>query len=329
MAVVLQPYSPSVFNNLPSLNEVNTKAKEVDAASVIASEIANLFVKYEVQASFGVQLLHHHFNLHNDEQLVDVGGAAIPWCLGHAEDLNSRVYPTSWVFKGDTYHPYEFQFSPPSQTLPAIDIDSTFLVAFNDVLKKYNLQGILGLRALKDKAERKPEMEITQGRANVTFDYLPDGTEKAVEATWAFEGDGSPTVRSYCVSFCSTRSGGHHGSVHQTNRYVLLPLRLISCPTCSYICTAAKYPHVVLIALRFGSDCCSVSLIYFYGTCSLVWTSIFPFSFVQLLFYVAAFFTREEVVDSMHHIFFQRRKYRLRVTRLRWMIGVKLWRAAC
>jgi hypothetical protein len=224
MAVVLQPYSPSVFNNLPSLDEVNLKACEVDAASVIAAEIATLFLKYKVQTSLGVQLLHHHFNLDDDERLVDVGGAAIPWRLGHTEDLNSCLLPASWVFKADAYRPYEFQFVPPSQKLPAVDINAAFLTAFNDILKAYDLQGVLGLRALKGKGVRKPELEITQGRANVTFDYTPDVAEKAIEATWAFEGEGLPTVHSYCVSYCSTRSGGNHGSVHHTYTYVFAVL---------------------------------------------------------------------------------------------------------
>jgi hypothetical protein len=233
MAVMLQPYSPSIFNNLPSLDEVNTKACEVNAASVVAAEIAALFLKYKVQTSLGVQLLHHHFNLDDDERLVDIGGAAIPWHLAHTEDLNSRLLPTSWVFKADTYYPYEFQFIPPSHQLPAVDIDAVFLAAFNDILKTYNLQGILGLRALKDKGARKPELEITQGRANVTFGYTPDGTEKAIEATWAFEGDGLPAVHSYCVSYCSTRFNGNHGSVHHTYRYVL-SFCLMFCPTHIY-----------------------------------------------------------------------------------------------
>jgi hypothetical protein len=87
-----------------------------------------------------------------------------------------------------------------------------FLVEFNKALKDHNLQDVLGIRSLKA-GHKKPEMEITKGRSNITFDYDSDSAEddNAIEASWAFGGKGSPATLSYCVSYCSSRSdyGGH------------------------------------------------------------------------------------------------------------------------
>jgi len=216
--VLLQPYSDSVFNSLPSIEQADLKSKELGVASVIASEIAALFLKHRVHTYLGVQLLHKHFCLSEDERLTDVGGAAIPWILDPSQELDSRLLPASWVFEADTYRPYEFQFVTPTNKLHSTPIPPAFLEAFNHILKAYKLQDILALRALKEDG-KGPELEITQGRANVTFDYThPTNGGKPIEATWAFEGDGLPMAQSYCVSYCSTRSSGHHNATHATYR---------------------------------------------------------------------------------------------------------------
>lgn len=216
--VVLQPYSTSVFNSLPSIEQADLKSGELNLTAIIASEIAALFIKHHVHTYLGVQLLHKHFRLSEDERLTDVGGAAIPWILDPSLELDSRLIPASWVFDADTYRPYEFQFVASDNELHSSPILPAFLEAFNQILKAHKLQDTLALRALKGDGKR-PEMEITQGRANVTFDYTgPLNGGKNIEATWAFGGNGSPMAQSYCVSYCSTRSGGNHNSTHHTYR---------------------------------------------------------------------------------------------------------------
>jgi hypothetical protein len=71
--VVLQPYSASIFNSLPSIEQAHLKSKELSLASVIAREIATLFLKHRVHTYLSVQLLHKQFNLSEDERLTDVG----------------------------------------------------------------------------------------------------------------------------------------------------------------------------------------------------------------------------------------------------------------
>jgi len=181
------------------------------------SVLAGIFTKHNVDGFLGVQLLHRHFSLDNDERLVDVGGASVPWSNDGSEALDLRILPVSWAFEGDTYHPYEFKFVPPAEEFHEPVVPEPFLIEFNEAIKTHNMQGVLGIRSLK--TAKKPEMEITKGRANVTFDYDSDVAEydNAIEASWAFGGTGITSTATFCTSYCSSRSDyGGHNKYHST-----------------------------------------------------------------------------------------------------------------
>jgi hypothetical protein len=219
-AIVLQPYSSSVFNTLPSLHDADAEFKERNSAAIVNSFLGGIFTKYNVNDLLGVQLLHRHFRLDNDERLVDVGGASVPWSNDGSEVLDSRILPVSWAFEGDAYHPYEFRFVPPTQELHEPVVTEPFLFEFNEALKAHNLQGILGIRSLKPSHAKKPEMEITKGRSNITFDYDSDAAEddNAIEASWAYSGAGIYATASFCTSYCSSRSDyGAHNKYHNVS----------------------------------------------------------------------------------------------------------------
>jgi hypothetical protein len=222
-ALLLQPYSSSAFNTLPSLHDANAEFKERNAAELMNSILAGIFIKHNVEGRLGVQLLHRHFSLRSDERLVDVGNASVPWSNVGSEALDSCIIPASWAFEGDSYHPYEFKFIPPnqaggSQELKELTIQEPFLVEFNEALKAHHLQGILGIRALKGDC-KKPELEITNGRSNITFEYDSDAAEedKAIEASWVFDGSGTPTTLGRCSSYCSPCSGDNHNQYHDVS----------------------------------------------------------------------------------------------------------------
>jgi hypothetical protein len=220
-ALLLQPYSSSAFNTLRSLKAASAEFKERNAAEVMNSILASIFIKHNVDGLLGVQLLHRHFSLGNDERLVDIGNASVPW--SKVEALDSCIIPVSWAFEGDSYHPYEFKFIPPTQAresreLQEPTIQEPFLVEFNEALKTHHLQGILGIRSLKGHF-KKPELEITNGRSNITFDYDSDGAEadNAIEASWVFGGSGMPTTMIHCAGYCSPCSGDYHNQYHDVS----------------------------------------------------------------------------------------------------------------
>jgi hypothetical protein len=79
--LILQPYSPSLFNTLPLLHDAYAYFKESNAASIINTVLANIFTKHHVDCLLGVQFLHQHFHLDEGECLVDVEGASVPWTM--------------------------------------------------------------------------------------------------------------------------------------------------------------------------------------------------------------------------------------------------------
>jgi hypothetical protein len=226
-ALILQPYSSSAFNTLPSLQDADAEFRERNAAAIVNSILGGIFTKHNVHDILGVQLLHRHFNLDNDERLVDVGGASVPWADDGSEALDSRILPVSWAFQGDTYHPYEFRFVPPSQEPREPTVSEEFFAEFNEALKSHHLQGVLGIRSFKAGLSKKPEIEITKGRSNITFEYDSDAAEddKAIEASWAFGGEGIASTATFCTSYCSSRSDyGGHNKYHQVStRSVIEP----------------------------------------------------------------------------------------------------------
>ncbi|KAE9371068.1 hypothetical protein N431DRAFT_467278 [Stipitochalara longipes BDJ] len=218
-APILQPYSSSMFNALPSLHDADAEFKERNAAATMKTGLANIFTKYNVEGFLGVQLLHRHFRLENEERLVDVGGASVPWSNKGSEALELRILPVSWAFEGDAYHAYEFKFVPPIQDIHSPIVPEPFLFEFNEALKAHDLQGVLGIRSLKPTFGSKPEMEITNGRSNITFDYDSGAAENdnAIEASWAFSSDGTLSTATFCTSYCSSRSDyGGHNKYHST-----------------------------------------------------------------------------------------------------------------
>ena len=219
-ALVLQPYSSSAFNTLPSLRDADAEFKGRNAGAIMNSNIASIFAKHNVNDFLGIQLLHRHFSLNSDERLVDVGGASVPWSNGGSEALDSCILPVSWAFEGNTYHPYEFKFVPPTQELHKPVLPEPFVIELNETLKAHNLQGVLGIRVLKTGQGKKPEMEITKGRSNITFDvdYDSDATEDAnvIQASWAFGGTSVAETR-YCTSYCRGSDYDNHNNFHDVS----------------------------------------------------------------------------------------------------------------
>jgi len=62
--------------------------------------------------TFGVQLLHNHFELKEGEKLVDRNNQATGWKLDDGDKLmGGQVAPISWRFlRGQGLMPYEFEF---------------------------------------------------------------------------------------------------------------------------------------------------------------------------------------------------------------------------
>jgi hypothetical protein len=67
-------------NALPSLHDANATFKESNTAEAMSSVLAGIFSKHNVDGLLGVQLLHRHFMLGNNEYLIEMGDAPISDC---------------------------------------------------------------------------------------------------------------------------------------------------------------------------------------------------------------------------------------------------------
>lgn len=122
--------------------------------------------------TYGLMLLHRHFDINSDEKLVEYRGTTVPW---QKHELYQAVSPTTWLVCSDgTIRPYEFAYAPHN------DIETTepdpekspelakFLLAFQDLLHKHNLVNVFGLCCYPGD-DFPGRTEITRGRANINL----------------------------------------------------------------------------------------------------------------------------------------------------------------
>ncbi|KAI9686821.1 MAG: hypothetical protein M1820_010547 [Bogoriella megaspora] len=179
MASVLLPPSSNHFNSLPDIMESHDVVEA--CMKGIFPQICDIFIRHGVQQTFGITLVHQHFNLEQNEKLVNIGNVAIP--------LQDGLVPfptvaTRWAFTGDKVIPYEF-----TKGAERIELDQypDFVGALGEFLHSYGLSKHIGLYALGNTTERDSGMttEFTSGRINVTLPFDNDpNSGSVVEAAW-------------------------------------------------------------------------------------------------------------------------------------------------
>ncbi|KAH8878716.1 hypothetical protein GQ53DRAFT_81783, partial [Thozetella sp. PMI_491] len=102
-------YEPEAFNRLPLLTDAVKRFDALDGDAFVATAVRELFVRHEVDRTFGLALLHRHFELQPGERLVDYGGTSVPWHLGK---ISKDIRPCNWALGDDVIRPYEFRYSP-------------------------------------------------------------------------------------------------------------------------------------------------------------------------------------------------------------------------
>jgi hypothetical protein len=89
-------------------------------------------------------LNHRHFDLEDDEKLVERGYISTPWPLRHAPQyVTSRISPRTWAFIDGKMEPYEYMYredtSEEQFTLPP-----DFVSALHGALEKHSMLDRLG-----------------------------------------------------------------------------------------------------------------------------------------------------------------------------------------
>ncbi|KAM5432229.1 hypothetical protein McanMca71_004494 [Microsporum canis] len=138
MVIHIQPYDSSRFNSLPSLYDAGSVFDTINGNKFIEEVMKPLFKTYGVERSLGLALMHSHFQLEENEKLVDIRGTSVPW-TGSGEN------PTVWHLADNVLRPYEFSLSSHIKTPDRKSSNyQGFLMAFRDALGSVGAQRILG-----------------------------------------------------------------------------------------------------------------------------------------------------------------------------------------
>ncbi|KAL2819550.1 hypothetical protein BDW59DRAFT_151341 [Aspergillus cavernicola] len=174
-------YAAEKFNNLPFLGESSKAFQAIGDKEALFSDLKALFVRYGVTDLFGLTLVHRHFDVNENELLVESNGTTMPWTVLDSAsfyDDDGTITPQSWAFLRGRLMPFEFFFEPSfsSPKDPSLDpfsgIDSAFFREFESLLQQRHLDRTLGLSLLPRCPE--PQIEITRERANLTFNISED-----------------------------------------------------------------------------------------------------------------------------------------------------------
>lgn len=237
MALEILPYSAERHNAPPGIDESGQRFAELNAAAVLDT-IGRLFVKHQVEQTFGLALVHQHFDLESDEKLLNVGNVAVP-CKANDGLDEDQINPSAWAVADGGVSPYEFTYGG---TKVPLDAHTEFLAELSSAIKGHGLSENLGLCTLDEVgACDQPSMEFTSGRANMTtpFDLNPS-EGGAVDAAWqvkrgsqgderrpgraavAYQQDAGeiPGVVTFaqCKKRCKTGPNTGHNGVHKNTR---------------------------------------------------------------------------------------------------------------
>ena len=79
MSMALDPYSVDVFNTLPDLQSAQADLLAHGGKEMVYRHFKPLIKKYMLQENIGIGLLHRHFELNDDEKLVEFNSISMPW----------------------------------------------------------------------------------------------------------------------------------------------------------------------------------------------------------------------------------------------------------
>ncbi|KAJ9602595.1 hypothetical protein H2200_012788 [Cladophialophora chaetospira] len=226
------PYSSKIFNSLEDLFPATAKFEALKGSEWLHDVGKALLKEHGMNTTFGFILLHRHFDIDEDQILVEFNNVTVPWLdAGKSSGKSKGFYATAWKpvtnessdGKGFAWMPYEFAFNPApfgvDNAVGPIDLNDAkykeFLEAFSAALRSAGLDQLIGLSVIPEE-DNLNGLEITEGKANILLradqcDSIKD--QDRVEAMWSFPGGKYEAIG--CAKGClSPDSGGPHSWYH-------------------------------------------------------------------------------------------------------------------
>lgn len=184
--MVTVPYCSKVFHAIGDLRPSADQLNDLNGTAWIKTVGKDLLKKHGMNETFGIGLLHRHFDIDDNQILVEFNNITLPWktAMIAPEEDGSTISATSWklIPQSDdkfAWMPYEFKWEPAvkpeaalesASTSVPIDLNlekyKTFLEEFSAALRKEGLEKVLGLRVWPGQGFRGG-LERTEGKANI------------------------------------------------------------------------------------------------------------------------------------------------------------------
>jgi hypothetical protein len=250
MSVQILPYSPFEFNSLTGPEEAFADLTTGGGEQVIFDRFKAIFEKHNLcdqyvaiylligrltaYCSFGLCLLHRHYDINENQRFVELYNVATPWTLDDVTHAEGMIIPRCWKFTryGTALVPYEYEFAQaekpktfdPEEILRA---NPKFVDELMQALDKFNLRDVLGLRVWPG-AGFKGFTEITTSRLTITFppSYVSENSceplaitnacfsqsnTESINTAWFFNQE---FLEAKCVCKC-LEPHGHHDGKHE------------------------------------------------------------------------------------------------------------------
>ncbi|KAE8208501.1 hypothetical protein CF335_g375 [Tilletia laevis] len=227
-AAVLHNYSPALFESLPSVGRAAASFKESGGLHKIETALAAVAQKHPSAVNYGVQLLHRHSGLDQDEIMLAYGPTTVPVKKSElSEASQDNIYATIWGIRPGSNEliPLEFAFADDAaEKLP--ELDQQLAQDFAYALYQLGLEHTLGLALVKPGQDLG--LETTHGRANIVLPakYLAK-SGNLVDVCWPLTTLG-PEFTKKCSQSCWTNVSGGHSEIHKVGKYHIFFLARIA-----------------------------------------------------------------------------------------------------
>ncbi|GMG10430.1 unnamed protein product [Aspergillus oryzae] len=160
-------YSVDHFQTLPSLEVARTNFVKLNGDDLVKDVFKKFFVEQGMDRTFGLAMLHRHFDLEPGEMLVDYQGKSVPWSAGHVSGMKPPQ-PAIWAVSSDgAFKQTEFYFSE-EKGLTIGEKELRFMKRFQELLREHKVTQSFGLCRYPGD-DFNGLCEITHGRANINL----------------------------------------------------------------------------------------------------------------------------------------------------------------
>lgn len=167
MAVsTIASYSHDHFHRLPMLQDARDTYLQAGGDDLIDRVFKDFFVEAGMDTTFGLSMLHRHFDIATNQKVVDYNGTSSPWSnIPGMEEPK----PHLWAFDQDgLLKPTEFRYTKQKDDITFGQKELEFVTQLKEKLEQFGLTKLFGL-ARYPGDDFPGSCEITQGMSSVNL----------------------------------------------------------------------------------------------------------------------------------------------------------------